>query len=84
MAFGTQAKEVAFEGGTADVNVANLSTGSFPMTMSGNTAAVSYTHLLTERKSLSRAFLFYKTPLSETEVQRSLFFVSGDVYKRQM
>ncbi len=38
VAFGTQAKEVAFEGGTADVNVANLSTGSFPVTMSGNTA----------------------------------------------
>ncbi len=43
----------------------------------GGTADKCFYSSLIESISLSKAFLFYKTPLSEIEVQRSLFFVSG-------
>ena len=43
----------------------------------GGTADKCLYSSLIECISLSRAFLFYKTPLNEIEVQRSLFFVSG-------
>ena len=43
----------------------------------GGTADKCFYSSLTECISLSRTFLFYETPLTEIEVQRSLFFVSG-------
>lgn len=43
----------------------------------GGTADKCFYSSLTECIFLSGMFLFYETPLTEIEVQRSLFFVSG-------
>ena len=40
VAFGTQTKEVAFDGGVIDTGVANVNSGSFPISLSDNKTAV--------------------------------------------